>query len=114
MGEPRSAGGGVFDGTAGVGEGRRRSHGDVRLQLDELVSSHLVSTRARSMRFQVECVLLLFDEGGLARASPWRAEAESSRRGLFTPAQGAWPAPRFDGARAKRPVGPNGIRAANR
>lgn len=114
MGEPRSAGDGVFDATAGVGDGRHRSHGDVRPSADELVAPHLVSTRARSMRFQVECVLLLFDEVGKPRASLWRRDAASSVRRPIAPVHGPWPAAPLDGARARKPVAANRVRAANR
>jgi hypothetical protein len=63
----------------------------------ELLLPRLASARGRSMRFQVECVLLLFDDVGPApRPSSWR-DAERSALGSHRNLPGAWMPPGLPG-----------------
>jgi hypothetical protein len=78
MGEWKSTDGGRFDWAAGAGESSTRQR---RLRAAaELLSRRPYTARARSVRFQVECVLLLFDEVGLGAAPAWQWDAELAAR----------------------------------
>jgi hypothetical protein len=75
MGEGQWTEGGRFDGAAGAGEGASARQRRLRAAA-ELLSRRPYTARARSVRFQVECVLLLFEEAGLAATPAWQWDVE--------------------------------------